>query len=343
MTFSTDSETCLSEDGTVAGYTGNVGRVPLALRLESLEGSIMCLLANAFSGRPSDFGGSGRHFGLFLLTTFVVEVTVMAVLNWLLPSRMSSMAGAMLDATLLTLILAPVVWRVFLMPLRRLHKDRGRLLERILLSQEAERARIARDLHDGLGQNLTSMLLHLRAMEETRTIDVAREHMGTLRRIAVASLDDLHRVVRETRPPVLDDLGLAAAVEKQLADMREIGGITTTFMCDVNDIERFSAALETALYRVIQEAVTNTARHSQASHLAVNITKSDDEVLAVITDDGRGFDVTGVLRGEQPPFGLLGMQERVRPLGGSVTFTSAAGRGTVVLVRVPLTLGGRPS
>ena len=303
----------------------------------------MRLLANALAGRSLNFGASARLFGLFLLTAFVVEATVMAGLPWFLPSNMTSMAGAMLDATLLTLILAPLVWRVFLVPLRRLHDDRGRLLERILSSQEAERSRIARDLHDGLGQNLTSILLHLRVMEETPTIDVAREHMGTLRRIAVASLDELRHVVRETRPPVLDDLGLAAAVEKQLADMQEIGGIATTLLCDVNDIERFPAALETALYRVIQEAVTNTVRHSQASHLAVKITKSDDEVLAVITDDGRGFDVTGVLRGEQPPFGLLGMQERVRPLGGSVTFTSAAGGGTVVHVRVPLALGGRPS
>lgn len=261
----------------------------------------------------------------------------MAVLPWLLPSPMPAMTGAMLDATLLTLVLAPVVWRVFLVPLRRLHDDRGQLLERVLLAQEAERARIARDLHDGLGQNLTSMLLHLRVMEEAPTIDGAREHIGTLRRIVATSLDDLHRVVRETRPPVLDDLGLAAAIEKQLADIKEISGIAVSFVCDGTVIERLPVTVETALYRVIQEAVTNAVRHSHASHLTVTLARSDDEVLVTITDDGKGFDVVGVLHADQPPFGLLGMQERVRSLGGTVTFTSVAGRETIVRVRVPLT------
>lgn len=303
----------------------------------------MRLLADALAGRSSDFRASIRLFGLFLLTTFVVEASVMAALPWLLPSAMPPMAGAMLDATLLTLVLAPVVWRAFLVPLRRLHDDRGRLLERILSAQETERVRIARDLHDGLGQNLTSMLLHLRVMEDTPTIDVAREHVSTLRRIAATSLEDLRRVVRETRPPVLDDLGLAAALEKQLADLQDISGIAVTFTCDGRVIERLPAAVETALYRVIQEAVTNAVRHSRAGHLMVTLTRNDGEVLVTITDDGIGFDAAAVLHGARPPFGLLGMQERVRPLGGSVTFTSDAGRGTVVHVRVPLGLAGGQS
>lgn len=296
----------------------------------------MRLLADALAGRSSDFGASIRLFGLFLLTTFAVEASVMAVLPWLLPSTMHPTVGAMLDSTLLTLVLAPVVWRVFLVPLRRLHDDRGRLLERVLSAQETERSRIARDLHDGLGQNLTSMLLHLRVMEQAPTIDGAREHIGTLREIAATSLDDLHRVVRETRPPVLDDLGLAAALEKQLADIEEISGIAVMFTCDGRVIERLPAAVETALYRVIQEAVTNAVRHSHASHLTVTLARSDDEVLVTIADDGRGFDVAGVLQSDQPSFGLFGMQERVRPLAGSITFASDAGRGTTVRVRVPL-------
>ncbi|MFM8734086.1 MAG: sensor histidine kinase [Pirellulales bacterium] len=303
----------------------------------------MRLLAEALAGRASDFGASIRLFFLFLLTTFVVEALVMAVLPWLLPSTMPPMAGAMLDATLLTVVLAPVVWRVFLVPLWRLHDDRGRLLERILSAQETERTRIARDLHDGLGQNLTSMLLHLRVIEDTSTNDVTREHVGTLRRIAATSLEDLHRVVRETRPPVLDDLGLSAAVEKQLGDIQEASGIAATFIGADQVVERLPAALETALYRIIQEAVTNAIRHSRASHLTVKFTRSDDEALITVADDGGGFHVTSVLNGEQPPFGLLGMQERIRPFGGSVTFTSDAGRGTTVHVRVPLSSAGGKS
>ncbi len=300
-------------------------------------------LANALAGRSMDLRASVRLFGLFLLTTFVVEASVMVVLPWLLPSSMPPMAGAMLDSTLLTLVLAPVVWWVFLVPLRRLHDERGRLLERILSAQETERTRIARDLHDGLGQNLTSMLLHLRVMEEAPAVDVARQHVGTLRRIAATSLEDLRRLVRDTRPPTLDDLGLGAALEKQFADFEEVGGITITLSCDDANIERLPANVETALFRVIQEAVTNAVRHSHASHLTVKLERNDGEMLVTITDDGRGFDVAGVLHGPQSPFGLLGMQERVRPFGGSVNFTSDVGRGTTVHVRVPLASAGGQS
>lgn len=296
----------------------------------------MRLLADALAGRSSDFNASIRLFGLFLLTTFFVEALVMVVLPWLLPANLPQTIGAILDATLLTLVLAPVVWRLFLVPLRRLHDDRGRLLERTLSAQEAERARIARDLHDGLGQNLTSMLLHLRVLEETPTIDVAREHVGTLRRIAATSLEDLRRVVRETRPPVLDDLGLVAALDKQFADIQEIGGVVVNFLYDGAGIERLRAAVETALYRVIQEAVTNAVRHAHAGHVTVKLARGDGEVVVTIIDDGKGFDVDGVLQGEQAPFGLLSMKERVRPLGGTVTFVSDIGRGTLVDVRVPL-------
>lgn len=260
----------------------------------------------------------------------------MMALPWLLPANLPQSIGAILDATLLTLVLAPVVWRVFLVPIRRLHDDRGLLLERTLSAQEAERARIARDLHDGLGQNLTSMLLHLRVIEETPTIDVAREHVGTLQRIAATSLEDLRRVVRETRPPVLDDLGLVAALDKQLADIQEIGGVVVSFLCDGAGIERLGAPVETALYRVIQEAVTNAVRHANAGHLTVNLAQGVGEVVVTITDDGKGFDVDGVLQGEQSPFGLLSMKERVRMVGGTVTFVSDIGRGTIVDVRVPL-------
>lgn len=296
----------------------------------------MRLLVKALAGRVSDFQASARLFGLFLLTTFAVEAAVMAMLPWLLTPGMPLVGEALLDATLLTAILAPVVWRIFLVPLRRLHDDRGRLLERILSAQEIERARIARDLHDGLGQNLTSILLHLRVMEQSPTIDVVRQHVGTLRHIAATSLEDLRRVVRETRPPVLDDLGLSAALEKQLADVQEISGIATTLTCDHKEIERLPRAVETALYRVIQEAITNVVRHSRAGRLAVTLSSSDDHVLVTVADDGTGFDVAGTLNDDQPPFGLLSMQERMRPLGGSVTFTSDTGRGTVVHIRVPV-------
>lgn len=292
--------------------------------------------ANALTRRHPSFGTALRFFGLFLLMTFVVEATVMAALPRFLPSTLPPMVGGFLDASILTLVLGPFAWRIFLVPLRRLHDDRGKLLERILSAQETERIRIARDLHDGLGQNLTSMLLHLRVIREMPKAEDAREHIATLQRITANSLDDLRRLVRDTRPPVLDDLGLAAAVGKQLDDVQAFGHIATTLTCDIEGPARLPPAVETALYRVIQEAVTNAVRHAHAARVTVKLSWSDCEALATITDDGRGFDVAEVLGCEQVPFGLLSMQERMRLLRGSVTFESVAGRRTVVRARVPL-------
>lgn len=299
----------------------------------------MRLMAAALAGRITDPAAMIRLFGLFLLATFTVELAVMVLLPWIVSPDMPAVAAPLIDAAILTAALAPIVWRFFILPLRRLHDMRGLLLDRVLKVQEDERTRIARDMHDGIGQDLTSMLLHLRVMEGTQAVDVLHDHTATLRRIASSSLGDLRRMVRETRPPVLDDLGLHAALERQLADVREASGIETSLSWGGDATARLPDVVETTLYRVVQEAITNVVRHAQAGRATVTLTRTDHEVVATVTDDGRGFVVSDAFRCDQRPFGLLGMEERVRPLGGSVSFTSGPGRGTRVEVRIPLEAG----
>ncbi|MFM8413850.1 MAG: sensor histidine kinase [Planctomycetota bacterium] len=288
-----------------------------------------------------DTGGHGpaRFFVVFLATMFALELGIMAVLPRLVPRDAPPLAAAVIDGAVLTAILAPLVWFGFVRPVQRLHESRGLLLDRLLSAQEDERRRIAADLHDGLGQNLTTMLLRLSVIADSATTDAVRENAAALREIASTSLAEIRELVRETRPPVLDDLGLAAALDRQLADVAAATGIAATFSWPDGDSRRFAPEIETAVYRVVQEAVTNAVRHAAASRIEVALAATAETLRAIIRDDGRGFDVRGALQPARQPFGLLGMRERVAVLGGVMDVTSEPGRGTVVEARIPLGQG----
>jgi signal transduction histidine kinase len=276
---------------------------------------------------------------MFMATMFALELGIMVVLPRVVPRGSHPLAAAVIDGAVLTAVLAPLVWYCFVRPVQRLHESRGILLDKFLSAQEDERRRIAADLHDGLGQNLTTMLLRLSVIADTAVSDAVRENAAALRAIASTSLEELRELVRETRPPALDDLGLAAALERQLADMATATGIATTFSWPGDHDRRFAPEIETAVYRVVQEAVTNAARHAAADRIEVTLAATDTELTVAIRDDGQGFDVRAALQPERQPFGLLSMRERVATLDGSVDVTSEPGRGTVVEARIPLPRG----
>jgi len=288
----------------------------------------------------TDAGASVRFFVLFLGTLFGCELVIMLTLGWLLPRDTSPLVGSLADASILTFILAPLLWSLFVRPAQHLTESRRLLLERVLTAQEEERGRIAADLHDGLGQSLTSVLLRLAAIEQQEAGRGAREAIGATREIVSHALDDIRRIVRDTRPPVLDDLGLAAAAEKLVDDIATAAGLVPRFSSQVGDGERLDAASETAVFRVIQEALTNAVRHARCRQVDLSLAVEHDEIVATIGDDGCGFDVAATLQAERRPFGLLSMRERVESLGGAITIASRPGHGTVVSVRVPLPNSG---
>lgn len=296
----------------------------------------MRLLAQALAARTASPAAAVRLLAFFLVTTFVVEAAVMLLLPRIVPADASPVVIGAVDAAILAAILGPITWWVFLVPLQRMHDARGLLLARMLSAQEEERGRISRDLHDGLGQSLTSILLRLRVLEDQSLGDEARANVAAIRQITADSLDDLRRLVRDTRPPILADLGLEAALEKQLRDARDASGIDMSLDWQGRDGDRLSPDLETVLYRVIQEAVTNAMKHAAASRVRVAVTFGPTEVTAVVTDDGVGFETTNGRIVPRKAFGLFGMLERLRPFGGTCDVTSAAGRGTTVTARVPL-------
>jgi PAS domain S-box-containing protein len=220
---------------------------------------------------------------------------------------------------------------------RRAAEVRARLLDQLITAQEAEQRRIARELHDETGQSLTSLLVGLRTLEDAPTLAAAHEQAGELRRLTVRTLDEVRRLARGLRPGALDELGLVAALEHHAAEYGQARGITVHLETRGLDGQRLPAPVEAALYRIVQEALTNAAEHGHAKTVSLVLGRHAGGVQVIVADDGCGFDVETTLR--QPEagahLGLHGMRERAALLGGSVTIESTPGEGTTIYARVP--------
>lgn len=212
--------------------------------------------------------------------------------------------------------------------LRVAYDQLGRLHRRVETAKEAERRHLARELHDELGQSLTALKLRLHMAKSDKTPD---EQLGA----AVAIVDDLidrtRRLSLDLRPPLLDEAGLAAAVRAYLEGNVGLAGVDVTL--DTDGLEReLAPEIETAAFRVVQESLTNVVRHAGACHVEVALRVADDRLQIRVRDDGHGFD-RAVIGGH---FGVLGMTERVRGLGGVFAIESRPGGGTTVEASLPL-------
>ena len=205
-------------------------------------------------------------------------------------------------------------------------------LRRVVEAQELERRRLARELHDETGQALTSILLGLKALEERIDDPSSRAATAELRELVVSTLQDVRRLAVELRPSALDDFGLVAALERLTASFSEQTGIAVDFQTALAD-ERLPEEVETALYRIVQESLTNVVKHARARRVSILLARKNSAVKAVVEDDGQGFDPA-----EQADdgFGLVGMRERLALLGGRLEIESGRGGGTTVAAEVPV-------
>jgi len=186
-------------------------------------------------------------------------------------------------------------------------------LRRIVAAQELERERLARELHDETGQALTSILLGLKALEESLPGEQARASVGDLRELVVGTLQDVRRLAVELRPKALDDFGLVPALERLTEAFAEQTGIAVDFEATLD--ERLLPEIETALYRIVQESLTNVVKHARAQRVSIVLTRQGRGLTAVIEDDGRGFDPA---EAGADRFGLQGMRERLALLDGEL-------------------------
>jgi signal transduction histidine kinase len=210
---------------------------------------------------------------------------------------------------------------------------RTRLLEKLIGAQEEERKRIARELHDTVGQALSSLMVGMAALTRSSSDDAVIAKREELQSLAAETLDQVRQLGRELRPSALDDLGLAAALDRYSEDFGILHPeLSVDLHVDLPD--RLPSATETNLYRIVQEGMTNSARHSAAGTLSVLITKRNGSVVAIIEDNGHGFDHVAA-RKNGNSVGIHGMQERAELVGGRMEIESSR-KGSTIFVEIPV-------
>lgn len=206
--------------------------------------------------------------------------------------------------------------------------------------REEDRAHFARELHDQLGQNLTALRIDVNGLaDDLATTDpLIASRLAAIDQMITSTVEATRLICEELRPGMLDDLGFEAAISSHTKDFTRQFGIPCDLLLDSEDFG-LDKHLSTSIFRIVQESLTNIARHAQASHAMVALQARDDGLLLTIADDGRGMatELTGERRatGERRTYGMLGMRERVNMLGGQISIDSAPGRGTHIEVSIP--------
>lgn len=216
-------------------------------------------------------------------------------------------------------------------------KVRASLLRKVITAQEQERKRLARELHDETCQTVTALGVRLEAVLTAMPPGPIHQEITRTRELAARSLDELHRLIHDLRPSVLDDLGLVAALRWYAERHLTARGVNVRFEVE-DDGPRLPAEVETAVFRAVQEVLSNVARHAGADAVLVQFARTADRLVIQVEDDGVGFDPAEVkpTPGSARGLGLLGLQERMDLVGGTVKVDSTPGRGTDVLIEVPL-------
>jgi two-component system sensor histidine kinase UhpB len=208
----------------------------------------------------------------------------------------------------------------------------------IINAQEEERKRIARELHDETSQVLTSLLISLAVVEKSVTTKEAHDRIAETRMLAHQTLRAIRSISIDLRPSALDDLGLLPALRWYIKEYQQKMNIEVDFQA-TGIKERLSAEMETVLYRIVQEALTNVAKHAQAHKVQVVLKGTPEAITATISDDGRGFNVDKLQKApgqERGGWGLVGMYERAQLLEGTLDIQTSPGKGTTIMTRIPL-------
>lgn len=290
----------------------------------------------SYLGAP--IGRGGRHFGNLYLTDSVRPGGFDADDEVLVMSFAAFAACAIESTELLALERKRAEAVASQIQLEERARSRSELLAATIAAQEAERARVARDLHDDIGQALTSVLLWLRLVEdgedETASPTQSMPGLAELRELVADALQRTRRLAFDLRPTVLDDVGLAPALARLADHLSQHGAVLVIDTVVDDSAERLALPTElvTVVYRVVQEALTNVARHARASSATVTVTVHAGVLRAVVEDDGVGFDPAAPTM----CLGVRGMNERAHLVGGSLRVVSTPGSGTMVILEVPV-------
>jgi signal transduction histidine kinase len=212
----------------------------------------------------------------------------------------------------------------------RARADLQELSDKLLRAQENERRSLARELHDEVGQSLSAILMEAESAACADDLAEAREHLASVRTLAEKTVNEVRDLALLLRPSMLDDFGLVPALNWHAREMTKRTGMNVRLSAD-DAADELPDEHKTCIYRLVQEAINNSARHANARNVEVDVQRKGDRVLFRVRDDGAGFD-TRFVRG----LGILGMEERVRRLGGRLEIDSKPGRGTTVIAELPV-------
>ncbi len=216
---------------------------------------------------------------------------------------------------------------------------RSQYLKRVIAAQEDERKRMSRELHDQTSQSLTSLMLGLKAIQEAETLEDVKEYTTDYRQLIACSLEEIQNLAFELRPSALDDLGLVPALKRYVQELSRRKDIRLDFKWQDYPRTILGEAEETVVYRVVQEALTNIIKHAAAKNVQIRLKIRQGKFVVTIKDDGQGFD-TQVIKDKDPHnLGIFGMKERAQLAEGSLYVNSRKGKGTLVILVLPLNKG----
>jgi PAS domain S-box-containing protein len=221
---------------------------------------------------------------------------------------------------------------------QRAKQARMQLQLRLVTVQEEERHRLSRELHDQMGQSIAALMLGLKSLSDSGQVQSsATDRLHHLQQLANQLAQQVHTLATDLRPTALDDLGLNTALSNYVEDWSERCNITADFHTSGLVTKRLPPHLETTIYRIVQEALTNILRHADARNVSIIIERRGDRLLVIIEDDGCGFNVDEMINTpiRERRLGLLGMQERISLVGGSLNIEATPGSGTTLYVRIP--------
>ena len=219
---------------------------------------------------------------------------------------------------------------------QREEEVRRLLLHRVLQAQEEERRRVARELHDEAGQLMTSLLVGLRSIDDAKRLLQVKQQAKRLRKITSDTITELSRMARGLHSGILEDLGLEEALRKVVDDFGSVQKVQVKFDFGKPDLATHDNSFQLGVFRIVQEALTNIARHSQAKNVAIKFTWDKADLILSIADDGRGFEIADVIRHPSRHLGIEVMRQRATMLGGTLEIESRLEKGTRIVVRVPL-------
>ncbi len=211
----------------------------------------------------------------------------------------------------------------------------------LLNAQEVERKHISRELHDETGQALMVIRLYLGMLDKAIATRAAKAKIQELLEVVDRTIEGIRRIIGRLSPLVLQELGLIAAIRKEAKDLAKSSGINARVAVS-DDVGRVAPEVETAIYRVVQESLHNVAKHSEAHGVTIEMNRTDNHLRLRIEDDGVGISNVNASNSQRPTFGLAGMRERISTLGGTLRVESRKGKGTKILVSVPVPADGSP-